>query len=153
MKWTQFNSGFSSTGVSRRGVAAIWALVVLAVLVIVIGLLAVQTANGIRGADHHHHQIQTLWLARSGVELAAARLLANPADYNEETLEIISRSQVHIDLHKTSDKPDIFRITCEARFPTDEPRPVLRSHSVRFRRIIEKDQVRLEVVPPEMPKK
>ena len=122
MRWTQSNSGISSIRVSRRGVAAIWALVVLAVLMIVIELLAVHTANGIRRADHHHHQIQALWLARSGVELAAARLLANPADYNGETLEVIPRSQVHIEVHKTSDTPDIFRITCEASAP---PHPQL----------------------------
>jgi hypothetical protein len=153
MKWTRFNSAFSSPRFSRRGFAAIWILVVLAVLMIVIELLAVQTANGIRRADHHHHQIRALWLARSGVELAAARLLANPPDYKGETLEVISRSQVHIEVHKASDNPDIFQITCEARFPTDERGSVLRSHSFRFRRITDKDQVRLEVVPPAMSKR
>ena len=33
-------------------------------------------------------QLQAVWLARAGVELAAARLLSNPADYKSESLAL-----------------------------------------------------------------
>jgi len=82
----------------RRGIAAVWALVVLAVLTVVIGVITWQSVTGFRRADHRQAQLQALWLARSGVELAAARLLANPAGYTGETLELIPRSQVRIEV-------------------------------------------------------
>jgi hypothetical protein len=115
---------------------------------VVVELLTIQTVTSIRQADHRHYQIQALWLARSGVESAAARLLANPANYRGETRAIIPKSLVRIDVLNDSAKPDIFQITCEARYPTDAREAVLRSQTLRFRRVTEKNKVRLEAIAP-----
>jgi hypothetical protein len=133
---------------ARRGIAAVWALVVLAVLTVMIGIITCQTVTGFRRADHRQAQLQTLWLARSGVELAAARVLDDPAGYTGETLELIPRSQVRILVTSDPKQDDIFLVSCEARFPTDQRESVLRSHSQRLRRIVESERVRLEVVAP-----
>jgi hypothetical protein len=134
---------------ARRGIAALWALVVLAVLTVVIGFITWQSVTGFRRADHRQAQLQALWLARSGVELAAARLLDNPAGYTGETLELIPRSQVRITVTTDPKQEQTFLVTCEARYPADERDSVLRAQSRRLRRVAEKGRVRLEVVVPE----
>lgn len=131
---------------SRAGIAAMWALVVLAVLTIVIGLIAWQSVTSLRQANHRQQQVQALWLARSGIERAAARLLTDSAVYQGESVELISRSEVRIEVKKDAKNANVFTITCEARYPTDERRPVARSMARRFRRSEEKGRVRLEVL-------
>ncbi len=138
----------SSRRPARRGIAAAWALVVLAVLTVVIGVITWQSVTGFRRADHRQAQLQALWLARSGVELAAARLLDNLTGYTGETLALIPRSQVRIEVKTDPNQENTFLVTCEARYPTDERDSVLRSQSRRLRRVVEKDRVRLEVVAP-----
>lgn len=134
---------------ARPGIASMWALVVLAVLTAVIGVITWESVTGYRRADHRQARLQALWLARSGVELAAARLLADPAGYTGETLELIPRSQVRIKVKNAPSQKDTFLVTCEARYPTDERESVLQAQSRRLRRVVEKGRVRLEVVAPE----
>jgi hypothetical protein len=136
----------SSRHVARRGIAAVWALVVLAVLTIVIGIITWQSVTGFRRADHRQAQLQALWLARSGEELAAARLLDNPGGYTGETLALMPRSQVRIVVTRDPKQEQTFVVTAEARYPTDERDSVLRAQSRRIRRVVEKNQVRLEAV-------
>jgi hypothetical protein len=126
-----------------------WVLVVLAVLTIVIGLVTWQSVTGLRQTDKRHYQIQARWLARAGVERAAARLLASPTGYSGETVALLPGSQVRIAVTKDKDRPDTFLVTCEARYPADGREQVVRSQSRRFRRAVDKDQVRLEVVAPD----
>ncbi len=138
----------SSCRPARRGIAAAWALVVLAVLTVVMGVITWQSVTGFRRADHRQAQLQALWLARSGVELAAARLLDDPTGYTGETLTLIPRSQVRIEVKTDPKQDNTFLVTCEARYPADERDSVLRSQLRRLRRVVEKDRVRLEVVAP-----
>ena len=138
----------SSRQPSRRGIAAVWALVVLAVLTVVIGIIASQGVAGLRRADHRHAQLQALWLARAGVERAAARLLDDPAGYTGETMTLIPRSEVRIVVRPDSEQEQTFLVTSEARYPTDERESVLQKQSRRLRRVVEKNQVRLEAVVP-----
>jgi hypothetical protein len=135
--------------VRRPGIASVWALVVLAVLTVVIGVITWESVTGYRRADHRQARLQALWLARSGVELAAARLLADPAGYTGETLELIPGSQVRIEMKSDPAQKDTFLVTCEARYPTDARESVLQAQSRRLRRVVEKDRVRLEVVAPQ----
>jgi hypothetical protein len=128
-----------------------WVLVVLAILTVIIGLITFQSVSSFRQAEHRHYQLQALWLARSGVERAVARLLTDPVDYTGESLELIPRSQVRIEVTKEGGKSQAFRITCEARYPADQSEQVLRSQTRRFRRIIEKERVRLELMSGETP--
>jgi hypothetical protein len=129
-------------------VAAIWTLVVLAVLTTVVGFVTWESVTAIRQIERRHHRLQALWLARSGVERAAARLLNDPAGYTGETLEIIPQSQVRIEVATEADQPHTFVVTCEARYPSDERQHVVRTESRRFRRSTDKDRRRLEIVAP-----
>lgn len=136
---------FRQCSATRRGVAAIWALVVLSVLTVVMALATWQTLAGHRQAERRQYQLQAEWLARSGVELAAARLLA-AADYKGETVELMERGQVRITVQAEDKVPGMFRITVEARYPAEEKGVVLRTASRTFRRVTEKGRVRLEVM-------
>lgn len=132
---------------SRRGLAAIWALVVLAVLTVTMTLITWQSLAGLRQADRRDHQLQADWLARSGLELAAARLLA-AADFKGETLEPVPRSRVTISVEAKADAPGLIRVTSEARYPIEGRLSVVRAATRVFRRVVEKERIRIEVIPP-----
>jgi hypothetical protein len=155
-----------------------WMVVVLAVLTAVVGAITWQHLTARRLLDQRHQQLQAVWLARAGLELAAARLLADPAGYTEESVALLPEAQVRITVRSEpaplavagaslvglagaplgpgallaaatsipgrTDSAPIFLVTSEARYRTDEPRGVVRSLSGRFRRVLEKDRVRLE---------
>jgi hypothetical protein len=142
-----------SRNTPRRGVAAIWALVVLSVLTTVLAATTWQVMAGRRLLDRRQDQLQAAWLARAGVELAAARLLTNPAGYKGESLELIPGSQIRIEVRSEPGSPDIFLVTSEARKPKDGSRPVVRSVTHRLRRSTEKDRARIEVLAGEEPAK
>lgn len=130
----------------RRGLAAIWALVILAVITVLMTLITWQGLAGLRQAERREHQLQADWLARSGLEAAAARLLAAD-DFKGETLEPLARSRVTITVDAKPDAPGLFRITSEARYPVEGRLSVVRTAARVFRRIVDKDRVRVEVVP------
>jgi hypothetical protein len=125
------------------------ALVALAVLFVVLAAVAWQGIASRRMLGRREEQLQAQWLARAGLEMAAARLLSNPAGYQGESLAIIPRSLVRIEVESKGQSKDVFHATCEARFPADDPRPSVRVLTRRFRRVIEKDRARLEVVADE----
>jgi len=128
----------------RRGIAAIWAVVVLGVLTVIIGTITAQLLSNRQVLDTHANKLQCLWLARAGVELAAGKLLADPTGYKGETTAPIPHAQVRITVEPAKGQPNVFVVTSEARYPTDEPHPVTELLSRRFRRVAEKDRVRLE---------
>ena len=132
----------------RAGAAAIWALVVLSVLTVVMTIITWQSIAGLRLAERRQNQLQADWLARSGVELAAARLLAGPDGYQGETVEPLPRARVRIEVKTKDGAPGLYHVTCEARYPADDKAVVVRSVARTFRRVAEKDRVRLEVVVP-----
>lgn len=131
------------TPTPRRGVAAIWALVVLSVLTVVIALATWHSLAGQRLAERRQYQLQADWLARSGIELAAARLLTAPHEYKGETVQPVERGQVRIAVHTDEKAPGVFRITAEARYPAGDKDAVLRTAARTLRRVTEKGQVRL----------
>lgn len=163
----------------RRGVAAVWMLVVLAVLSAALAATAWQHVASRQLLDRRHHQLQAAWLARAGVELAAARLLADPDAYAGEAIAVIPASQVRITVRDESKflppalaaglvglgtaptarfpvqvalavqeertgREPVYLVTSEARYPTDEPSPVVRTLAGRFRRVRDGGGVRLE---------
>jgi hypothetical protein len=138
----------TNDGLPRRGVATFWVLVVLAVLTAVLGTITCQFLAGRSLVERRQNQLQARWLARAGVELAAARLLADPGGYKGETVEVVPGGKVRIEVRAESGSPDTFVVRSEGRFPAVE-RGVTRSEERRFRRTVEKDRVRLEVVPPD----
>jgi hypothetical protein len=71
----------------------------------------------------HRNRTQAEWLARSGAELAVARLLADEK-YTGETVAPIAAGPVTIAVIKDPAKPDTYSIRCEATFPADDYRAV-----------------------------
>lgn len=107
----------------RTGAALMWTLVVLSVLTVTSGV-AVREFLMVRGQTaHRRHRIQAEWLARSGVELAAARLLADDG-FAGEAVEPIANGPVRIVVSKDAGKPGSYQIRCDATYPADDPRPI-----------------------------
>jgi hypothetical protein len=136
----------SRTAHFRQGLAAIWALVILAVITVLMTLITWQGLAGLRQAERREHQLQADWLARSGLELAAARLLAAD-DFKGETFEPVPRSRVTITVETKPDSPGFVRVTSEARYPVEGRLSVVRTATRVFRRVADKERVRVEVVP------
>jgi hypothetical protein len=131
----------------RRGTAAIWVLVVLA-FVSTMSLTAVgRFGNARRALDAYTHRAQAEWLARSGVELAAARLLADPDGYSGETVKPLPRSEVRIVVRKDPAERNVYRVECEARYPTDVTRVVVRVVNRSLKRVDGPKGTRIEFVP------
>ena len=101
------------------------------------------------GATHPRgmaaEQFGVEWLARAGVELAAARLLEKPAAFTEEHRDLVPDGKVRTVVEKTD--PDIYSITAEAEAGQQDRTPVVRTASARFRRTEIGGAVRLEALP------
>ena len=132
---------------SRRGIALVMALVALAVLFVIMAVVAWQGIAGRRLLERREEQLQCRYLAEAGLELAAARLLTNPAGYKGESVQVIPRSQVHIEVQAIGQAADWFEVSSEAYFPTDAPRPTVRMLTRRFHPTLDKNRKRLEVLP------
>lgn len=101
----------------RRGMAAVWALVVVAVVSALSAAAAVRMAAARKHADAARNRAQAEWLARAGYELAVGRLLAAPAGYTGETAAPIPGGEVKVVVRPDPAEKGVYRIECEARFP------------------------------------
>ncbi|MBI3406990.1 MAG: hypothetical protein HY040_01355 [Planctomycetes bacterium] len=128
----------------RPGVALVWAVIVLAVLAGLLGAIAVQITSGRRTQHLRERQVQATWLARSGVEVAVQKWLADPNGFKDHVLAIVPHSEVRIAVAKDKDE---ITITSEARYPTDESMPAVRQERRSFRAVGEGNQIRLEPIP------
>ena len=100
-----------------------WALVIITVLAMMAATAAWQCMAGRSGIDQRQHQMEALWLARSGAELAAERLTANP-EYGGETVALQPGTTCVIAVTKEADGR--FRIHSLARSPESGPGSVSR---------------------------
>jgi hypothetical protein len=132
----------------RSGIAAFWALVVLSVLAVTSAAAAWQFAAVRRTLEGRQHRLQAIWLARSGAELAAARLLADPDGYTGETVEPIPESRVQITVQKDPARPETYRVRCEARYPVDGPGTVEHAVTRTVTRRTEGAKTRVEMLAP-----
>lgn len=132
----------------RSGAAMIWALIVLSVLGVTSAMAAKQVAMTRRALDLRQNRLQAVWLARGGAELAAARLLAG-GDYAGESVEPIPEGQVRITVEKDRDKPDAYRVRCEARYPAGDRREVSVALTRTATRRTDGGKVSVELVDPE----
>jgi hypothetical protein len=110
-------------GAGRSGAALLWALVVLSVLGATSALAAKEFATAHRLLAMRQNRIQAEWLARSGAEIAVARLLAEDG-YTGGSVEPLPSGPVVITVEKDAAKPGTYHIRCEATFPTDDYRAV-----------------------------
>jgi hypothetical protein len=130
---------------SRSGVAILWALVVFAVLGVTSATAAWQFGAARRELARRSNRLQTVWLARAGCELAAARLLADPAGYTGETVAPIPDAEVKITVEKDAAKPDTYRVRCEASYPVGERGTVSRVVTRTATRRTDGGKTRLEM--------
>jgi hypothetical protein len=121
-------------------------VVALALVSAVTAAVTWQCLAGRRLLDHRRDQLQAESLARAGVELAAARLLADPGGYRGESVELIPGAEVRVEVRADPGSADVFRVTSTARSPRDGRDTVRRSAARTFRRTTRDRQVRLEVV-------
>jgi type II secretory pathway pseudopilin PulG len=131
----------------RAGLALVTALVVMAALAVILAVVGAQIVAQRQMVNQRHRQLEAQWLARAGVELAAARLLEKPDAFTEEKREQLSDSKVRIVVEKLGQ--DLYAITAEAEVgPPDEP-TVIRTATALFRRTDSDGVVRLQALPQE----
>jgi hypothetical protein len=127
---------------SRRGIGSIWAVIVLSVTTIIMAGITAQLLQTRKSQEHRHNEMQTLWLARSGLELAGQRLLIDPTGYETDTVELIPLSHLKIKVSK-GDKPDLYVVRSEASYPVNRRDKTVLALTGRFQRTVEKGQARL----------
>jgi hypothetical protein len=132
-----------STSPKRPAMAIIVVLVAMAVLTVILTVVTMQIVAQRRVVSQRHRQLQADWLARAGIEHAAARLLASPADYKDDKQELLPDTKLSITVEKAAG--EVYAVTADARVGV-EGTPVARSASVRFRRTESGGMVRLAAV-------
>jgi uncharacterized membrane protein len=136
----------TQTSKARRGLALLVVFAVMAVLSVVLATVTFNAVAQRNMAQQRQHRLQADWLARAGIDLAAARLLEKPAAFTEELTELVPGAKVGIvvaDLGKGE-----FSVTADAESGRDEELLVVRSAIRHFRRTEENGSTRLEVVVP-----
>ncbi len=116
----------------RAGMAIILILVALAVLTIVLSVATSQALAQRRLAQQRARQLQADWLARAGIELAAARLLGQPGAFTTEHKDLAPDALVRVVVEKTGD--NVFDVRAETEIKSGDAIAVIRSARVRFRR-------------------
>lgn len=129
----------------RRGMAAVWALVVVAVVSALTAAAAARVLAARRHADAHLDRVQAEWLARAGYELAVDRLLAADG-YTGEKVAPVAGSEVAVEVRPDPDAKGVYRVSSEARYPT-AGRPVVARVERAVRRADGPDGVRVTPVP------
>ena len=140
-------------GRRRRGMALVAALVTLAIVSTLMASIAWHITANRRMAEHRRHRIQAGWLARGGLELAAAGLLGDPERYKGESAKPIEQSQVRITVEPEAGSKDVYKVVSEARYPTNMRNVVVHSVTRRMHRVVDGEQVRIEVLAEKAPAK
>jgi hypothetical protein len=122
---------------SRRGAAAIWTLLVIVLVTAMMAAGMARFATARRAVEAQVHEARCDWLARSGIEIAAAKMLADEK-YAGETAKPFGTGELTIAVKK---EKDAYRITAAAREGT-----AARTLERSFRRTSTPDGVRLEPV-------
>lgn len=131
----------------RRGIAAVWAVIVLGVLSVVLAGITAQLLSNRRTVDRQQVRAQGLWLARSGAELAAGRLLSDPDGYKGESPELLPEWKLHVEVRAEGSGSKTYAVTSTASRRPRGDVPTECSVSRRFRRSVEGGRARLEAVP------
>jgi type II secretory pathway component PulK len=131
--------------IQPRGVALMAVVVTLVILALMMSAVAWQMVASGRVLLHRHYELQAGWLARSGIEHAAARLLEQPSEYRGETLHPIELSTVNIDVTYLADS-HTYRVRSEARYPIDLAAFVMRTQTRIFKRVVDGKTVRLDCI-------
>lgn len=130
----------------RKGAALIMAIVAMAAVTVILSVIVTQVVAQRQMVRQRHRQMQAEWLARAGVESAAARLLQSAEPFKDDGQEFAPDSKVHVAVEKAV---DVYVVTVQVEVGLADPRSVKRDATRYFRRS-EKDGVaRLEAVTQE----
>jgi len=108
-------------GQPRRGAAIIFAIGVLGALMVFTLTTTKYLTSARRIAENRFDRVQAHWLARAGIEMAAARILLKPDGYEGENLQLIPDSLVQLTITKDAQSEDTYRIVSDARFGMSRP--------------------------------
>jgi hypothetical protein len=133
----------------RGGVTLLMVLVLLTLISVLMGLVTSQILANRRLVQHRHDELQAIWLARAGIELAADRILADPAGYKGESMQLIPKSRVRIEVQPVPPSANSVRVISEAQYPTGVSGAVTRSITCHVRFVTKGERVRIEVEPAE----
>jgi hypothetical protein len=133
----------------RPGAALMWALVSVTVVGLLLTVMTTQVVAGRRVIERREDQLRATWLAREGVERAAARLLTKPASKGGDSQESGTGTRLRVEVRPEPGARDSYRITSEARLHADGPTPVARTLHRRMRRLSAGAQVHVDVLPLE----
>lgn len=125
----------------RKGIALIMAIMLMAVLTVILTVVTLQIVSQRQVVRQRQRHLQADWLARAGIESAAARLLDSPAAFTDDKQE--PETKLHIVVEKSD--ADLYLVTVEAQVGL-EGAPVARAASARFRRTDRDGVIRLEAV-------
>jgi type II secretory pathway pseudopilin PulG len=126
----------------------VWTLVVLAVASALLGTVAAQLLTNRRELDRQQQRTRSLWLARSGIELAAGRLLTDPDGYRGETVEVVPGSRVRVEVRTEGAGTNTYHVTSAVLHTGTASGPDAFTLTRRFKRTAEGGKVRLEGVAP-----
>ena len=124
----------------RSAVAVIAVIVAMSVLTIILTVVTLQIVTQRQVVRHRQRQLQADWLARAGIEHAAARLLDSPAAFTDDKQDLLPDTKLSITVEKSAG--DVYVVTADAKVGV-EGTPVVRTSSVRFRRTQSGGTVRL----------
>lgn len=99
----------------RGGIAAVWALVVVAMVTALAAAAAARLVAARKQTDSYRNRAQAEWLARAGHELAVARLLATPDGYTGETATPTPGGEVTVVVRPDPARKGVYRVECEAK--------------------------------------
>lgn len=128
----------------RFAFALIATLVVLAALSVILGVITMQVFAQRKMLRQREQQLQADALARSGIEIAAARLLEKPETFRDENKDLLPNATVKITVEKAD---DVFVVRAEAAIELRDERPVRRSAQARYRREELHGKVHLYALP------
>jgi hypothetical protein len=131
----------------RRGVASIWLLIVLALLTVLLTITTKDLLQNRRALTSRGNRMQAAWLARAGVEIAAAHLLDKDDAWKGGAVELLPAGKVRIEVKPMKGSADVFEVASEGQFPSDDPRGSKQTSRRRFRRVTEGNRVRLIAQP------
>src|SRR5262245_19720915 len=129
----------------RRGIALVMALVVMAVLTVILAFVAKEIVTQRLALEQRQRRLQAQWLARAGVEIAAARLLDGPEAFALEMNDVLADIALEIRAAKLG--KDLFAVITEAKIG-DEIQQTASSAQAQFHLSQRAGATRLKSVSP-----
>jgi type II secretory pathway component PulK len=117
---------------SRQGFALVVALVVMAVLSVLLSVVTVQVVSQRKLLVQRQRQLQAEWLARAGVEIAAARLLEKPEAFSDDKVKLLDDAKVRIAVEKAGSTT--FDVKVDVEVGAKDESQVVRTLTARFER-------------------